>query len=333
MVNHTPARLGSLSFLINPVAVQWGFDMRVVEHETVGGRVIQVFGTDLGDMVVTGSLGVGDRERGDTEGWEALDRFRRRIEDMAEESAQGNNPVHRFVVPSHKWAFDVYIKSLAPIRQSNETPSPEFTLTLFVVEDITGKVVKGIKDKYMERLVKGIGWSQSEYNGPSEEEVEALLAPYQGSPGLAYKTGMIEAFTNALGAVTDFAGSYTGGPGGITAFMWALREQESNQNYTAVNPSSGASGAYQYIDSTWGGYKGYTKASHAPPQIQDEKAHADISTAYARTQNWRNVAAFWLTGQDNPPNWNVAPGVPGTNPTIEAYVQGVLSKMAQSPVK
>lgn len=47
---------------------------------------------------------------------------------------------------------------------------------------------------------------------------------------------------------------------------------ESGGNIRAENPSSSASGKWQIIDSTWGGYGGYSRASHAPESVQDERA-------------------------------------------------------------
>lgn len=69
---------------------------------------------------------------------------------------------------------------------------------------------------------------------------------------------------------------------------------ESGGNYRAVNPASGASGAYQFLDSTWRALpqsKGYAKASFAPPVMQDRAAR----TLYAQmgTRPWYASRACW----------------------------------------
>ena len=56
-----------------------------------------------------------------------------------------------------------------------------------------------------------------------------------------------------------------------------VKHFESGGNYTAVNPSSGAAGAYQFVPSTWRQYGSqlgidtsqYPTASAAPPAVQD----------------------------------------------------------------
>lgn len=49
-------------------------------------------------------------------------------------------------------------------------------------------------------------------------------------------------------------------------------QRESGGDYKAENPTSTASGKYQFLDGTWNGYGGYQHASDAPPAVQDAKA-------------------------------------------------------------
>lgn len=56
-------------------------------------------------------------------------------------------------------------------------------------------------------------------------------------------------------------------PGGIAA---CIRKYESGGNYRALNPSSGASGAYQFMDATWHSVTGLPgKAMNYSPAQQD----------------------------------------------------------------
>lgn len=61
---------------------------------------------------------------------------------------------------------------------------------------------------------------------------------------------------------------------------------ESGGDYTAENPRSSASGAYQIIDGTWDGYGGYERAVDAPPAVQDAKA-AELWSGGLGAHHWR----------------------------------------------
>lgn len=75
------------------------------------------------------------------------------------------------------------------------------------------------------------------------------------------------------------------GPSGGWSIPESIVMCESGGDYRAENPSSSASGAYQIIDSTWGGYAGYGHASDAPPHIQDQRA-AQIWDGGRGRGNW-----------------------------------------------
>ncbi|HPU37995.1 MAG TPA: transglycosylase family protein [Microthrixaceae bacterium] len=61
-------------------------------------------------------------------------------------------------------------------------------------------------------------------------------------------------------------------------FLSCVRAHESKGNYAVQNPRSTASGAYQFLDSTWrnvsasAGHGGYARASQAPWWVQDAVA-------------------------------------------------------------
>jgi len=63
---------------------------------------------------------------------------------------------------------------------------------------------------------------------------------------------------------------YSGGGGGCVPDY--IVQRESGGDYKAENPTSTASGKYQFLDGTWGGYGGYQHASDAPPAVQDARA-------------------------------------------------------------
>lgn len=83
------------------------------------------------------------------------------------------------------------------------------------------------------------------------------------------------------------------------------RAKESSNNYTATNPKSSASGAYQYTDSTWNNFGGYPKAALAPPAVQDAKFEQDLMERYSKYGNpYQTIAAHYLPAlADNPDKW------------------------------
>jgi septal ring factor EnvC (AmiA/AmiB activator) len=64
-------------------------------------------------------------------------------------------------------------------------------------------------------------------------------------------------------------GRWLGGPYSIPSYIVMC---ESGGNYSAVNPSSGAGGAYQILPSTWDLYGGSGSPQDAPKSTQDEIA-------------------------------------------------------------
>ena len=83
-------------------------------------------------------------------------------------------------------------------------------------------------------------------------------------------------------------------PGKIAHILATIRYVESRGAYDAPPNRGGASGAYQFITSTWDGYAGYSEAYLAPPEIQDERAALDVAEFL---EQWNNdvsmVPVMW----------------------------------------
>lgn len=68
-------------------------------------------------------------------------------------------------------------------------------------------------------------------------------------------------------ATTEGAANFAGGPYAIPTYIVMC---ESGGNYSALNPSSGAGGAYQIIPSTWEAYGG-TGLPHLAPKAEQDR--------------------------------------------------------------
>lgn len=108
-----------------------------------------------------------------------------------------------------------------------------------------------------------------------------------------------------------------------------IRQTESSGNYQALNPRSSASGAYQYIDSTWGNYGGYPRAALAPKEVQDTKFMLDLNKRLERYGGdpYKVIAAHYLPAiADSPSRWTepFRVGKVKVSP-VEKYVRKVIA--------
>jgi Transglycosylase-like domain len=116
-----------------------------------------------------------------------------------------------------------------------------------------------------------------------------------GDPGTA-DTAAVDP-TDSTEAPAHPAGYVDAGHGvWLPEVMISIRRCESHDNYTAVNASSGASGAYQFLNSSWAGYGfaaiyGVKSAKLATPAQQDEAALATYERS--GTSPWKASRSCW----------------------------------------
>ena len=85
--------------------------------------------------------------------------------------------------------------------------------------------------------------------------------------------------------------------GSTDAVLATIRQLESGGDYQARAAGSSASGAYQFLDTTWDGYGGYPAAWLAPPAVQDAKATAYVTAILdAHGDDVTTVPVVWYLG-------------------------------------
>ena len=110
-------------------------------------------------------------------------------------------------------------------------------------------------------------------------------------------------------------------PAELGPILATIREMESGGDYTAEASASTASGAYQFVDSSWAGYGGYARASHAPPSVQDAKAAEHAAAILARNGgDVSTVPVSWYLGHvPVGAEWDAVPPYPGNHLTPREY--------------
>ncbi len=108
-------------------------------------------------------------------------------------------------------------------------------------------------------------WHIRNYTGDDIPRAVLAYEAQVGSPDSTPRTG------------DDPAGAVLAAPVDVDLVLGVIRQFESGGRYDAPPNRAGASGAYQYIRSTWSGYGGFTDAYLAPSAIQDARARNDVT--------------------------------------------------------
>lgn len=110
--------------------------------------------------------------------------------------------------------------------------------------------------------------------------------------------------------------------GSVDVVLLTIRTLESGGDYTAKAAGSTASGAYQFLNSSWAGYGGYPRAADAPPGVQDAKAAELVRSILERySGDVAAVPVVWYIGHvppDGSREWDTVP-IPQAGNTITPH--------------
>lgn len=197
----------SIKFRVDPNSVDYNIRVHTSTTDTVGGRVIQVLGSSISDVVVQGSIGeshsMGTGTNGEHAGvsWKMAVDFFAYVQSMQMlQSAGANTPGSArssnsfflkpatFVYSPKGLRFQCYVKSIidpdgdgtAGVVHKVARANYRYVLSLFPVQEGSMGLVRagtsnGVLDQarakaidaYISRISQGIGWKFTAYNGGS----------------------------------------------------------------------------------------------------------------------------------------------------------------------
>lgn len=175
------AMIDGVEFPVNPESVRWDYSVKLATHPTIGGKVIQLYGWSMGDLMIGGSFGNVARQA----------TFFEHLKDVADKQAPKLDrlvpqPV-RFTWAARNWDFWVYLRAVTQqgasvsIEANESVVAPKYQMRLFVAED-NGEIVKAASGAaqvaYINRLTAGLGWTKSSWNGPLD--MDDLASQMQG---------------------------------------------------------------------------------------------------------------------------------------------------------
>lgn len=133
--------------------------------------------------------------------------------------------------------------------------------------------------------------------------------------------------------------AYTSSGGGgseLDRLIAAIKGQESSDNYSAVNPDSGAAGAYQIMPSNWQGTGGWDRDALGydvsydqfmnSSEIQDAIARYKLNQ-YLEQYGAAGAAVAWYGGPGAVDNMYDTNPQAGGYPSLYAYWTSVLNRM------
>ena len=133
--------------------------------------------------------------------------------------------------------------------------------------------------------------AQSQFEQVESQAKAQSHASTQSNQVRTYQTPHKASYTQTNAVQKQPSHSATSGHTSVPSHLQAIAQRESGGNIHAINPSSGAAGKYQFLQSTWDAiapsqWKGVSPAS-APESVQDQMA--------VKLYNGGSGASHWVT--------------------------------------
>lgn len=214
------AKLGNLSFRLDPSQIGWNYQLDTAIIDTIGGQVIQIVGATTGDISVVVMFGQ-DRAN-HQESWQLAENFASAMRTLIDNemippgkaTQKVNQPIpFSFNDGEHNWNFQVLIKAISDISGNGSIEhvvaksSYGVQLTLFPVADSSTNLKRITTDAAVTRIAAGVGWSktnssQLKFNGSLTIQ-DAVNFIANASPNDPTFNGYLDSIFSGAGGATQ----------------------------------------------------------------------------------------------------------------------------------
>lgn len=170
--------LNGVAFRNNPTSINWQYTVKMATTKTIGGKVIQIYGTQMSDLTISGQFSSPEEQQ------EWFTRIKGIVDSQVPTQTNQKPNSVRLFWPERQWDFMVFVKSFTQVGAStsisatNKSFAPKWSLVVFV-EDDNGDIVrpteKAAEASFLRRITDGMGWQQTQWNGPTDAEFQEVL--------------------------------------------------------------------------------------------------------------------------------------------------------------
>jgi hypothetical protein len=173
------ATLGGVNLPLDPDQVGWRATTKTRSQNTVGGKVVQAYGTSVSEINIIGSYGKGGFEGEQAFLTQVSSWINQQVGTLSPQLGQGvwNGTPLNFIFPFRNWNMSVYIvKFYNPeagqsIFVDPRTVNYHWALTLYVASNngtltAADPTLDASMIQYINRLSTYFGWFPTQANGP-----------------------------------------------------------------------------------------------------------------------------------------------------------------------
>jgi len=189
----------SLTFRTNPNEITWDYELITHIDQTYGGRVVQILGVKLDNLVVKVDCGQG--------GWPYAMRVVQFMRDLMVN--QRNGQPATFTYTTRNWNMKVFALNV-PFADSVTETVRELELNFKIQEDISGTNIASSISDALSALQESIGWTASGFNNA---DASAQAPNPNANGGVATTTPTTVGASALVGTTSSILSGGVGIPG------------------------------------------------------------------------------------------------------------------------